>query len=98
MRVQFMCNLGSRDAEPLGLDHRECTYEAVVDVPDDSAKWLLEHGVAHDPVPEPKRKPGDPPSMQGKPGDHGKLGEHGTPGEDEPHHKDDPHHKDHGKK
>jgi hypothetical protein len=47
MRVQFVCNLGSRDAEGLEIDDwRKCTTGETVDVPAKSAKWLCDNGIA----------------------------------------------------
>ena len=34
MLVKFAINIGSRDALALGLDHTECTRDAVLDLPD----------------------------------------------------------------
>lgn len=46
MRVQFLTNLGSRDAAALELDHTECTIDAVVDVPEKAGEELIQRGYA----------------------------------------------------
>lgn len=34
MLVKFGINIGSRDAQQLGLDHTECTRDSVLDLPE----------------------------------------------------------------
>ncbi len=46
MKVQFRSNLGQADAKSFGLDYKECTYEAEVDVAEDVGKTLIEKGFA----------------------------------------------------
>ena len=46
MKVQFRSNLGSVDAKTFGLDHKDCTAEAIVDVPNDVGEKLIDGGFA----------------------------------------------------
>lgn len=46
MLIRFKDNLGSRDAQSLGVDFRECTKGAEIDVPDDQAKRIVDGGFA----------------------------------------------------
>jgi hypothetical protein len=46
MKLFFITNLGTRDAHKLGLDASQCTYEAIVEVPDDQAEKVRGFGVA----------------------------------------------------
>lgn len=46
MKVLFRVNLGSRDAEHLGIDFRDCTCGAEVDLPDSVAEILVGRGIA----------------------------------------------------
>jgi hypothetical protein len=46
MRVKFVVNLGSKDAVKLGLDHRQCVVDAIVEVSDEAGKALCAVGVA----------------------------------------------------
>jgi hypothetical protein len=42
MKVQFISNLGIRDAREVGLSHAECLAGTIHDFPDDKAKAMLE--------------------------------------------------------
>jgi hypothetical protein len=81
MKVQFVCNLGSRDAVPLGLDWTVCLANAVVDVPDEAAKSLIERGIARLPEGEPPPRHWQMPTAAGDSGEPagghpGKTGKH----------------------
>lgn len=45
MQVQFKINLGSADAERLGVDFKKCTKGAKVDVSRDAAELLAKRGI-----------------------------------------------------
>ena len=55
MRVIFRTNLGSVDAEPLGLDCKACAYGETVSVSDEIGMALIDSGIA-EAVAEPKAK------------------------------------------
>lgn len=46
MLVKFVVNLGSNDAEKLALDFRACQQGAELDVPGNTASWLVLKGIA----------------------------------------------------
>jgi hypothetical protein len=46
MQVRFKVNLGSQDAEPLGLDFQQCQAGATLEVADEAGEWLIGHGIA----------------------------------------------------
>lgn len=46
MLVRFRVNLGSRDAESLGVDFRKCSAGMTCDVPDAAAQWLVKRRIA----------------------------------------------------
>lgn len=46
MIVKFRTNLGSRDANQLGLDHTSCQVGCDVDVKDPIAELLIARGIA----------------------------------------------------
>lgn len=46
MHVKFNTNLGSVDAERLGLDFQSCLAGSSVDVPPDAAALLIDRGIA----------------------------------------------------
>ena len=46
MRVCFKVNLGSNDAQPLGLDYRSCGEGMKLDVSDKTGNWLVSKGLA----------------------------------------------------
>lgn len=62
MKVQFTRNLGSRDANNLGLDSTKCTDGSTVDVSDDAAQWLADRGIATPVTESTKKSKGDPPA------------------------------------
>lgn len=59
MQVQFKTNLGSVHAEKIGVDHKQCTCDAVLEVSDDVGAKLCELGVA---VALPEKKTAAKPS------------------------------------
>lgn len=72
MRVQFRDNLGSSDAASLGVDFRQCTRGAEIDVPDDVAQRLIEKRFAvESAITEPpvKLKGVKKPDLQSEPTD-----------------------------
>lgn len=46
MQVRFKVNLGSRDAERLGLDFDNCLAGTTREVQDKAGEWLIVHGIA----------------------------------------------------
>lgn len=48
MLVRFKVNLGSLDAEPLGLDFHKCQEGMEVECSDKSAAWLLAKNIAEE--------------------------------------------------
>lgn len=46
MKVEFKVNLGSMDAERVGVDFRACTVGSVVDCGAAAGKWLVANGIA----------------------------------------------------
>ncbi len=43
MKVQFIANLGMREARELGLNHAECLAGTIHDFPEETTKALLEY-------------------------------------------------------
>lgn len=50
MKVQFVTNVGTRDAKAHGLDYSVCLAGSVHDFPGDKARQLIEAKLAREPV------------------------------------------------
>lgn len=46
MRIRFKVNLGSHDAEPLGLAFGQCQQGAEIEVETEAGEWLISRGIA----------------------------------------------------
>ncbi len=56
MLVVFKVNLGSNDAQTIGVDFKECTAGSQVECEDSAGKWLVANGIAADvTVPKPQQ-------------------------------------------
>lgn len=70
MRVRFRTNLGSRDAAKWGVDFRQCTAGAEVDMDDAAAEWLAKSGIAEvlaSKVGRPRKVTTVPPAVDTRP-------------------------------
>jgi len=57
MRVKFLVNLGSRDAERHALDFRACQQGEEREVSEKAAEWLIRKGIASErPQSEPEQQ------------------------------------------
>lgn len=67
MKVRLFTNIGSRDADMLGLDHAKCVVGAEISASDDASSWLVSRGYAEVVETKKVRAVSDDPSVTGKP-------------------------------